>query len=188
MRWLLIGGLVAALVWPASSGAISTTATPIYHGKLELQPSRGTINPDNGEATLTVRRWRLALTDDSDGIFPDLEPVVVDIGDDSFRLEAGMLKKSRSGKRFTYRSSAPASPIRFVKVRLLPEGAYLVSFSVRGLQLYRLVLRSPRCLPTAFIVGDDDGFSGLDLSNPIRAPRRVTGSPIACAADAWPWV
>ena len=85
---------VALLLAPAAPTAraqISTGATPVHHGELDIRPAVGTINGATGIGTLRVRRWRLVLAETSNGIFPGQEPVVVALGEESFVLAAGSL-------------------------------------------------------------------------------------------------
>ena len=58
-----------------------------------------------------MRRWRLGLREDSNGIFPDQEPIVVALGEESFRLEAGSLTRSRNGKVFRYQAPHDGHPL-----------------------------------------------------------------------------
>ena len=88
--------VVLTLAAATARAQISTTATPVYHGTLRiLRPAVGTFDTATGIGTLRVRRWRLGLREDSNGIFPDQEPIVVALGEESFRLEAGSLTRSR---------------------------------------------------------------------------------------------
>src|SRR5438093_5232448 len=106
------GALAVALALAAAAARaqISTSATPVHHGKLKIRPAVGSINGRTGFGTLRVRRWRLVLAPGTNGIFPGQEPVVVALGDDRFRLEAGSLAPSRNGKAFWYSAPADAGP------------------------------------------------------------------------------
>lgn len=149
------------------------------------------MNKTDGMAEVAVRRWSLVLSPSSDGIFPAEEPIVIAVGDDNFRLEAGSLRAR--GRTFRYK--APRKPklergIRSIVITHRGEGTYAVQFTVKGIQLFDLSRRAPLCLPTAFIVGDDDGFVGVTFDSPGSPPivsRRVIVGESACPAEDWPW-
>jgi hypothetical protein len=123
--------------------------------------------------------------------------VIVAIGENSFMLEAGMLRPSRSGKVFSYRAprNGDPQPIRSLRLKRQRDGSYTVRFSLTGVDLSMLILSDPVCLPTALLVGDDDGFLGVlftrkacdkvPLGRPCRA-RRVD-IPRDCTIETWPW-
>jgi hypothetical protein len=186
----LAASALAAVLACASGVAraqVSQGATPIYHGLLFMRPSHGSIDPETGSAEVKARRWRLVLTPDSDGIYPDLEPVVVAIGENTFMLPAGTLHASRRGRVFSYRAlRTDTQAFRSFRIRRRRDGSYAVRFVVRGVDLSKLVLQDPLCLPTAVIVGDDDGFSGVTYSRPGFESRRLL-IPSKCAVDSWPW-
>jgi len=105
--WKLAAMAVALTLGAVTARAqISTSATPIYHGTLRiLRPAVGTFDTSTGIGTLRVRSWQWDLKQGSNGIFPDKEPIVVALGDESFRLDPGKLERSRNGKVFRYRAS-----------------------------------------------------------------------------------
>jgi len=186
--------VASCLTGGTSAYGIATTATPIYNGVLRVVRSGGTIDRGTGLAEVKVRRWSWVLAPGSDGIFPDLEPIVIAIGDDNFRLEAGSLKAvGRNRKAYRYRvprSERPERGVQSVNLRRLGDGSYRVEFTVRGVQLYELSRRAPLCLPTAFIVGDDDGFNGVTFDSPGSPPlvsRRIVAGSSTCPAEEWPW-
>ena len=136
-----------------------------------------------------MRRWRLVLAETSNGIFPDKEPIVVALGEESYVLAAGSLTPSRNGKVFRYRASADAGPRGFRSFRIArrANGSYRVSFTLIGVDLSALVLQTPVCQPMAVIVGDDDGFRGALLTRPDF--KRHVGIARACdASNDWPWI
>src|SRR5439155_25295582 len=58
----------------------------LYHGVLTVNPAKGTLDLATGNAVLKVPRWRFDISpDDPDGIFPDQEPVLVAMGEETFR-------------------------------------------------------------------------------------------------------
>lgn len=186
--WKLCALVVALMLAAATARAqISTSATPVYHGTLRiLHPAVGTFNTSTGIGTLRVRGWQLDLRQDSNGIFPDQEPVVVALGDESFRLDAGSLKRSRNGKVFHYR--APTSRgISRIRIARRGSGVYLVTFTLSGVDLSQRVLQNPVCRPLAVIVGDDDGFTGADLMTRPAFSRHLV-VPRTCSANTWPWI
>lgn len=176
----------------ASAHAVSTTATPVHHGVLRIAKGRGRVDKSNGVAEVSVRRWTLVLSPSSDGIFPADEPIVIAVGDDNFRLEAGMLR-AKNARTFSYkapRKPALARGVRSITIKRRGDGAYSITFKVRGVQLFDLSRRAPLCLPTALIVGDDDGFAGVTYDSPGSPPlvsRRVIVGPSTCPTDTWPW-
>jgi hypothetical protein len=185
--------LVSVLVLAVASvaGAISDTAIPVHHGSLRVKRARGRFDRTSGLGTITVRGWVLRLGSGSDGIVPDQEPLVVAIGDDSFRLEANALRKK--GKRsYRYRAHGRVTRgIQKLKMRRQSDDTWIIDFTVRSVPLYRLTNEAPVCLATAIIVGDDDGFAGVQFDNPgfpVRPTKRLVVDPIDCTADGWPWV
>ena len=190
-RLALAVALVAVVSLSRASAQPATTATPNYHGVLDILAARGTISPDTGIATLKIRRWRLLLTQDSNGIFPDQEPTLIALAENNFYLPAGSLKASRGGRVFRYRAPRDAGPraLRSLYITRRPDGAYLVSFTLTGVELSRLTIQDRDCVPMALIVGDDDGFAGARLRRPSFETRRllVTGDCTADLNGAWPW-
>ena len=187
----------ALLLGAVPAHAISVTATPIHHGVLRIAKSGGTMDKASGIAQITVTRWSIVLAPSSDGIYPDQEPIVVAIGDDSFRLEAGMVR-AVNGRTFRYKAPKKPALARGVQSlvirRLGPKSAiatsYAIEFKVRGVQLFDLSRKAPLCLPTAFIVGDDDGFVGVSYDSPGSPPivsRRVVAGEQTCPVETWPW-
>ena len=169
---------------------VSSTATPVFHGVLHITvPAAGTIDRSTGIARLRVRGWRWALAANSKGILPGQEPLVVAFGDDSFPLPAGTLKASRSGKVFRYRAPPDAGSRAIQSFRLArrADGSYSVTLALTGLNLSRLVLETPVCMPMAVIVGEDDGFTGVNVTRPSFQSRRVAIAQ-ACNVNTWPWL
>jgi hypothetical protein len=66
---------------------------------------------------------------------------------------------------------------------------YSFTFSLVNIDLSFMVDQYPLCTPMAIIVGDDDGFSGIELDRPggfTRSRVRVDGACINVAD--WPWI
>src|SRR5262245_22255564 len=161
MRSLLLAG--AALL---ATAAAASAQIPLYHGQaLDVRSSVGTMDPDSGMAVVKVRGWRLRLAANTNGIFPDREPILIQVGETPYRLEAGAMKVSRNGKVFTYRGprSAPAPAVRLLRLKLRRDRWYGIDLTLTGVNLERLIVEAPICLPTAIIIGDDDGFSGVSF-------------------------
>ena len=136
-----------------------------------------------------MRRWVFFLTPVSDGIHPDREPTLIALGEDNFLIPAGALRPSRGGTVFAYRG--PRAPdgrrVRSFRLSRKPhDGFYTVSFKLEGANLTRLQFEDPLCLPLAVIVGDDDGFLGVELTSPSFRSRRVV-IPKICLGG-WPWL
>src|SRR5262245_12069067 len=132
--------LAFALLWPVAvpspAHAISVTATPVYHGVLRVARAGGKVNKQSGSAMVDVRNWSLVPAPESDGLFPDQEPVVVAIGDDNFRLEPGQLK-NRGKRGFVYKARpVPSHGVKSMTLKKKRDGSWGVQFTVIGVQLY----------------------------------------------------
>ena len=192
MRSVVAAVLAAAVLL---NGVAARAQTAVHHGTLTIRSARGVIDRQSGIATLRVNNWDLLLAPDSNGIVPDREPVLVAIGDsERLVVPAGQLRASRSGKVFTYRNPKTPRGIRFFQMRELRNNAgakarYRVRFSLIGIDFSSLVISYPDCKSLAVIVGDDDGFEGIEITRPGEPQFccrkvKVTG---ACQAQEWPW-
>jgi hypothetical protein len=182
--------LVLALLLVAATAAAqpSPIADPVFHGVLGVRPSRGAFDPESGIASLTLRSWRFLLYPDSNAIFPDQEPIVIDIGENSLPLAAGMLVPSRNGKTFTYRAAPEdtTQPIRLLRIKQTKRSdTYRISLTLRDLDFRDLINNDGDCLPIAVIIGDDDGFNGGIFTRPSFGSRRLR-IPRSCVSP-WPW-
>ena len=196
MRTLaVVASFAALLAFPLAAGA---QGAPVYHGNLKVLPANGLFQKStmdtSGIASLRVRNWILNLVKGSNGIAPDKEPIIIAVGDtEKLVIPAGQVKASKSGKRFVYRSPTTTRGVRLLRIwRLKDDGdgtaRYRLSFTLK-LDLSFILSEYPLCSPMAVIIGDDDGFSGVELDRPggFSSTRvRVDG---ACnnVAD-WPWV
>jgi hypothetical protein len=199
MRSLRLAAVVLLLALPAAAQDTPPPGgSPVFHGVLEVLPASGTINRATGDAVLRLHRWRLLLEPQSNGIFPDRERVVIAVGNgglNTFFLPPGSLVSRRHGKVFTYR--APRGTVQGIKsirivavsTDLLAGAIYRVDATMVGVILSDLLFTTrPDCMPLAVIVGDDDGFSGIQLAekNPGGPRIRVAN---ACSPGAdWPWL
>jgi len=188
--WAAAAVLLVAATVPAAD-PISVTATPVFHGELKLRPAAGSVDRRSGVAVVTVPGWELDLASNSNGIYPTEEPIVIAIGDDAFRLEAGAVRQR--GKRGYFYRARPRPQRGIDRLTIKPgkkPRTYMVQFTVRGVQLFGLEENAPLCLPTAFIVGDDDGFSGVNYDSPGAPPimsKRLLVANGRCSPQAWPW-
>jgi hypothetical protein len=180
---------VSSLAW----AQIAPRPDPVHHGVMSIRRTQGEFDRTNGNTTIGVRGWRLALVSTSNGLYPDQEPILITLeGDGGFFLRAGMLERSRSGKTFSYRAEPndlPRSILSF-RLRQRPDGTYRIRFRLRGLNLSRLIGEDPVCLPMAVIIGDDDGFAGVEITRRSFRSRRVsiTRDCTAELQNEWPWL
>jgi hypothetical protein len=182
--------LFVALAAASVSAQPVTTATPIYHGVLDVLAARGTIDPMSGLATLKVRGWRFLPEPGNDGVYPDQEPILIALAENNFYLAAGAAKATRHGTRFRYRAprNTTTRGIRMLRMLERHDGTYLVSFTLTGIDLSQLTISDRACVPMAFIVGDDDGFHGASLKRPSFTSRALF-VPGGCDETAdWPWI
>jgi hypothetical protein len=178
-----------AATWGAD---ISPTAIPVFHGTLQLARGRGSFDGRSGAARFTVRHWRMVLADGSNGVFPSQEPIVIAVGAYQFRLEPGALKVDRAGRHFRHRAAKGAARRGILRLDMKRKSSteYDLSFTLADVQIFQLTEQTPVCMPMAVIIGDDDGFSGVDFDRPgfpQRATRRLSVLRDPCAADTWPW-
>lgn len=192
MRLLLV--LLVAVAGLALAGSPAFAQEPLYHGVLSVRSATGGIDKEDGIGSLRVKNWEFRLSPDSNGIAPDREPIIIAIGEsERLVIPAGHVGASRNGKRFVYRNPGIPRGVRsFSMRRLKDDGAglarYRVRFSLVGIDFSSLTIQFPDCKSLAVIVGDDDGFTGVDLDRPggFRGSRvRVLG---ACTAEEWPWL
>jgi hypothetical protein len=191
MRCIVLALIAVACGVSTSAGQIAVGATPQYHGALDVRPAHGSFDPKSGTASVKVRGWRWQLYSTSNGIYPDKETVEVAIGEQAFMLPPGSLRVSRKGKMFSFRApktEGPSmQPIRSLRIQKKPDG-YLVRFTVTGVDLSTLLLQDPVCMPTAILIGDDDGFSGVQYSRPTFSSHRLkVPSDCSVGDDDWPW-
>ena len=175
--------------------------SPVFHGVLEVLPASGTIDRASGDAVLRLHRWRFLLVPGSNGIFPDRERVLIAVGktgQNNLFLPPGSLVAHRRGKVFTYRAprgteGQTIQSIRITRVQKDPStglgSVYRVNATLVGLVLSDLLFKTmPDCMPLAVIVGDDDGFSGIQLREKSLDARRFSvAKPCSVGAD-WPWL
>lgn len=167
----------------------TTSALPVHHGTLALARAYGAIDPASGAAALRAKRWSLTLAARSNGVFPESEPVLVAIGEEVFLLPGGSLRARGRSSTLVYR--APKNQRRGIRsIRLTPRigGDWLVHVTLANIELSRLLLQDPSCVPIAIIVGDDDGFSGIQIRRAGRAGKRLIVTGACTPADNWTWL
>lgn len=180
---------VALLAPPSATFAQSGGVSPLYHGILEVRRSRGLIHPQTGSAKLKVSGWTLRTSGDSNGVSPDREPILIAIGEQTFRLQSGDLKASARGRRFSYRApSEVRRGVRSLRMRARRDGSYRLTLKLFDLDLSRLILNSPSCVPMAIIIGDDDGFSGAIFDRRSVANSRLTVVGPCTPEEDWEWL
>jgi hypothetical protein len=186
--------LVAAVLVALAGRGSAQTATPIFHGALGIRPAVGTMNKTVGVGSLRVKGWDLVLRPDSNGIAPTQEQTLIAIGDtERLVVPVGGIKASRNGKRFTFRDPKTPRGVRSLQLVQYTKGClgfacYHVSFSLVGIDLSQLVVESPVCSPMAIIIGDDDGFHGVNLARPGLVGTRIRVLGPCDATGGWPWL
>ena len=184
--------LVVALLTGAAApaGAIA----PVFHGELGIKPALGGFQKNTGVASLRVKNWNLVLTPQSNGIYPTQEGVIIAIGStEQLVIPASLIHASRNGRRFTFSDPKTARGVRTFQLRqysnCLGKACYHVAFTLVGIDLSTLVLSYPFCSPMAVIVGDDDGFSGVQFDRPGGfSGSRVKIDGICTPSSGWPWL
>src|SRR5262249_715688 len=147
----------------------------------------------SGDATMKVNRWVFRLGpsvsgEPSNGIDPANELVQISLGEETFLVPAGSFRASSNGKRFAYRSKGTTRGGRTRRISRPPDGAYPVRFTLMGVDLSQLTLEFPICRPFAVIVGDDDGFTGLDLTRHGFNSKRFEVKGFCDVGGDWPWI
>ena len=170
-------------------GPIIAHGAPIFHGQLRVaRAGKGRLNLDSGQASFRVRDWELLPSEDSNGIDPANETIVIGIAEEQFVLPAGMIRSSRNGKRFLYKDKTDRG-IGRLELRRTPTGSFKASMTLNGVDLSVLVIADPPlCLSFALIVGDDDGFTGVSFDRPKPYPSKRLTIPGFCTENSeWPW-
>src|SRR5438045_786871 len=141
--------------------------SPVYHGALDIVPAFGRLDRQTGLSTLRIRRWRYIVANDTNGLRPESERLIVAIGQgqNDFYLPPGSLTSSAGGNVFRYRAPRDArkktAGLRAFRMVKRPAGAacspadpctFTVSFSVAGVDLSALFFNDPICVPVAVIV------------------------------------
>src|SRR5262249_61084344 len=98
-------------------------------------------------------------------------------------VRAGQVKASKNGKRFVYRNPSTTRGVQMLQIKRLKDDGdgtprYRFTFTVK-IDLSFILSEYPLCSPMAVIIGDDDGFSGVELDRPggfSSTPRRVHGA------------
>src|SRR5438128_4110000 len=88
----IVAVAVAFGLWCAGTSAAQVqppVVKPVFHGVLQLVPATGRMNRNAGTGTLVIRGWSFIPNPDSNGVFPDREPVLIALGNDSFLMRAG---------------------------------------------------------------------------------------------------
>jgi len=194
--------LAALVILFAGRASAQVVASPVFHGLLAIRPAVGTIDKRIGIGSLRGRNWELKLRPESNGIEPPQDQILIAVGDaERFVIQPGSVKASRNGKRFTYRDPKARRGIRSLKIVQYTKGCiglacYRVTFSLVNVDVSALLIGSPVCAPMAVIIGDDDGFSQVQLVRPglvgtgfhVRPPCEA-GPTCSCPAQggSWPW-
>ncbi len=185
----LLAGLGLAVLVLATASVAAAQKSPVYHGFLTIRRAAGKIDPDTGVSSVNIRRWSFLLTPNSNGMEPDVEPIIVAIGEgERLVLPAGSMTASKNRRKFTYRDKTITRGIRSMRIwRGKDPTLWQVRVQLVGIDLSTLTINYPDCLPMAVIVGDDDGFSGVEFT---RAGG-FTGKGIRivgfCPVEDWPW-
>ena len=184
----LVVALLTGVAAPA--GAIA----PVFHGALGIKPALGGFAKNTGVASLRVKNWNLVLTPNSNGIYPTQEGVIIAIGStEQLVVPASLIHASRNGRRFTFRDPKTTRGVRMFQLRQYSncpgKACYHVAFTLVGIDLSTLVLSYPFCSPMAILVGDDDGFSGVQFDRPGGFNgSRVKIDGTCNSGSGWPWL
>jgi hypothetical protein len=187
MTFRFLAGLCLTVTVFAASVA---SADPVYHGYLTIRRAGGKIDPETGISSINIRRWSFLLTPNSNGMQPDVEPLIVAVGEtERLVLPAGSLKASKNGRKFTFSDKAITRGIRSMRLwRGKDPSLWQVRLQVVGIDLSALTINFPDCLPMAVIVGDDDGFSGVEFSRVGGFTGKGVRIVGFCPVEDWPWV
>ena len=180
--------MVVALALAAAVAA-PADAVQINPGQLRVvRAGKGQINLDSGQASFKVVGWEIIPPTDSNGIDPGTEPVTIAIGDqERFLIPAGEMKVLRKGKRFLYKVKTDRG-VQLLKLTRTPLNTLKMTLKIAGVDLSPLVIADPPvCLSMAIIIGDDDGFSGVQFDRPKPFPSRLLTLPGFCTPPDWPW-
>jgi hypothetical protein len=188
--------LLAAVLVALAGRSWAQNASPIFHGALGIRPAVGTINLGKyqGIANIKIQGWNLVLYPTSNGISPTTEQIIIAIGDsERLVIQAGSVKSSRNGKRFTFSDPKAPRGVRSLKIVQYTNGClglacYKVSFSLVKIDLSTLLTESPVCTPMAIIIGDDDGFSGVQLTRPGLVGPKIRIQSSCNDVNNWPWL
>src|SRR5262249_45940554 len=138
--------LLAAVLVAVAGRSWAQNATPIFHGVLGIRPAVGTIEKNVGIANIKIKGWDLWLQPQSNGISPTTEQIIIAIGDsERLVVQAGSVKGSRNGKRFTFNDPKTPRGVRSLKIVQYTKGCpalacYKVSFALVKIDLSALVL------------------------------------------------
>ena len=190
VAWLAL--LLALVAAPRMADAQSSTTEAKYHGILSIRRAAGTIDRTNLTGMIRVQSWTALVTPDTNGLFPDQEPLLISAGDNNdFTLPAGMLKASRSRRSFSYKAPRGSAPrgLRSFRIWLRRDGSYGMRFTLAGIELSLLKNQDPLCMPLAILIGDDDFFNGVTFTSPsFESKRLVVPKSCPISNDDWPWI
>lgn len=181
--------VLAALLLVGAAGA-AQAQSPVYHGVLTIRPALGRIDRASGESSINVKRWDFLASPDSNGMNPATEPVLLAIGElDRFTIPVGAIKQSPNGRVFTFKDKSVLRGVRSLRLQQKKSGIWRVKFQVVGVELSRLLQEYPFCQSLALIVGDDDGFSGIELDRPGGfSGNKVRVAGFCTDLAEWPWL
>lgn len=190
-RAVFVALLVAVGVTPALAQPVTGVVKPIHHRALEVKPARGRIDPGSGVATITLNGWGLGPLPTSNGVFPDLEHIRIWIGEfNDFNIPEGALIPRRGGRYFTYKMP-PEQQVGIQKLRIKPmgDGTFRFWVTLKHTSLAELVIANPQCINFTFVIGDDDGFDGVNFLRRGRQwfdSRRVFVDTRCEPIGSWP--
>lgn len=185
----VLAGLGLAVLVLSTASVASAQLPSEYHGFLTIRRAGGTIDPSTGVSSVNVKRWSFLLAPDSNGMEPDVEPIIVAVGEgERLVLPAGTMRASKNRRKFTYRDKTITRGVRSMKLwRGKDPAIWQVRFQVVGIDLSTLTINFPDCLPMAVIVGDDDGFSGVEFDRVGGFNGKGVRLVGFCAVEDWPW-
>lgn len=194
MKRVAMLAVLLGIAGSARAQPITGFVQPSFHRTLEVKPARGRFDPASGLATIWLNAWNLDPLPGSNGIFPDLENVRVWIGEfNDFTIDnsgGGKIISKHGGKLFTYKAPpTQLTGIQQLRIKPMADGSFRFWLKLKDTSLGELINSNPQCVNFTMVIGDDDGFYGVDFLR--KGPRwfdsrRVLVDKGCPPEGAWP--